>query len=154
MATATGSAVGDGLEVGGDVFDVRRHDATVTLTSPRTGEHRTFRIRTVRSGDLEGKRVVELLSGPDNGSDYRAFAFVSIQGPQVGRIFVWNRYKGADGERSLYERYADLLARPEFWSAKGVAYLAALRCRRCGRPLTHPESIGSGVGPVCAGRDD
>jgi hypothetical protein len=148
MATATGSAIEDGLEVGGDVFDVRRHDAVVTLVSPRTGEHRTFKIATARGGTLEGKRIVSLLTGPDNGGDYQGFAFVSD-----GAIRVWSRFRG-QGERSIYERYADLLARPEFWAAKGVAYLAALRCRRCGRPLTHPESIESGIGPVCAGRDD
>ena len=26
------------------------------------------------------------------------------------------------------------------------------RCGRCGRPLTHPDSIQAGIGPICAQR--
>jgi hypothetical protein len=28
-----------------------------------------------------------------------------------------------------------------------------MRCRRCGRALTTPESIASGIGPVCASKE-
>lgn len=145
---------GAALQVAPHQFDPAFHDGAVTLTSPRTGEHRTFRIRTVRDGDLAGARIVELLNGPDNGSDFQAFAFVSDgrhgRNCLAGTVCVWKRFRGDEsGEPSIYERYADLLNRPAHWSAKGVQYLISLKCRRCGRDLTHPDSIADGLGPIC-----
>jgi len=133
------------LKIGIADFDIATHDAVLTLVSPRTGDHRTFRIRSVRKGKLAGKRIVELLTGPENTADYTGFAFID----EFGIISVWAKHRGSPGDPSLYERYADLLQRADYWAARGVEFMASLRCRRCGHPLTHPDSLISGYGPKC-----
>lgn len=148
-----------GLQVAPSQFDPARHDGKITLVSPRTGEHRTFRIRTVRRGPLAGSRVVEILSGPDNESSYSGFAFISdgraSNAYPSGTVTVWKRYRGDEGGKpSLHEQYADLLNRMAYWGGRGVEYLISLQCRRCGRDLTHPESIADGLGPICRERLD
>lgn len=132
------------LSITTENFSLAKHNATITIVSPVSGDHRTFRIRTIRKGNLEGKRVVELLTGPDNGSDFKGFGFVD----NIGEIKVWERFRDIEG-KSIHEKYANMLCYPERWQAKGVEYMFALRCRRCGRLLTVPESITSGYGPEC-----
>ncbi len=128
-------------------FDISKFNATLTLTSPRTGEHRTFRVKTVRKGKLEGQRLVELLIGSNNEADYKAFAHVGNDKTpwlKEGEARVWGKHRGTQ-----YERFLDLLARPSYWAGKGVIYQISGHCRRCNRTLTHPESLTSGYGPEC-----
>jgi hypothetical protein len=139
------------LQITVDQLNLGHHDAVLTLVSPKTGEHRTFRIRTVRHGNLEGKRVAEMLVGADNTDDFMPFSFIADgTGPSIaGTVITWKKFRGEFPERSQYERFSDLLNRPLYWSARGVEYLISLKCRRCGRDLTHPESLVDGLGPVC-----
>ncbi len=151
MATATLENE-TGLEIGLSDWDLSKHDCTVTLVSPKTGDHRTFRISTVQKGPLEGKRVVSLLTGQSNEDDFTGFGFVvtgSFMGEPTATIMVWRRFQGERGEKSMMERYADMLSRPDHFAAKGVEYLVSLRCRKCGRLLSVPESIADGLGPIC-----
>lgn len=135
-----------GIVLGADEFNFSVHDACVTILNPATGQHRTFCIET-QSDDASfapGKRVVSLLIGPNRSewSDWQSFAFATDQG-----IKVWRSYGGTD-----FERFANMLENPIKWQAKGAEYMAEIACRRCGRPLTHPESIQTGLGPICAGK--
>ena len=156
-----------GITVDAGQFDVARHNGTITVHNPATGGHRTFRVRTVkdnrRTTDSRkdsrwvGRRLVELLVGPDNTGDFQAFGEVVV-GPDTPasewapRVKTWfrftNRFAGKDG-RSDWETFADMLSFPDRWAAKGVEYLASLSCRRCGRLLTHVDSIRDGLGPIC-----
>lgn len=142
------------IEVGVSQWDITKHDGKVTVLNTVTGNHRTFKISTVHKEGhaLEGKRIVALLAGPNNTLDYEGFAFVA----ENGSVRVWSKKRGdiKDGRyvETEWEKFADLLTRPHYWSERGVEYMASLACRRCGRPLTHPESIASGIGPICEGR--
>lgn len=123
-----------------------RYNGTITVTNTETGNHRTFRILTRNFGsqdEPEPKRVVSLLTGPDNGSDYMPFGFIDNQ----GRVVTWKRYRGQDG-KSDWQKFASILTFPEAYP--GCEYAFSVRCRRCGRELTTPESIKSGIGPICA----
>jgi len=71
-------------------------NGTYTITSP-TGAHRTFRIRTALHGDMKGKRLVELLVGPDNENNFQPFGFVDDNG-----VAVWKKYRGQDGKPSIH----------------------------------------------------
>src|SRR5580692_6865196 len=119
------------------------HNGVFTVKSIATGEHRTFMVRT-QPDDAKfapGKRVLSLLRGPDNTKDYTGFAFVEPDG-----IKVWA--KANDKCRA----YAAMLEKLSEHSAAGrVEVYAATRCRVCNRTLTTPESVESGIGPVCEG---
>lgn len=111
----------------------------ITLQIPgAANKHYTYRVHVVQKGDLEGKRIVSLLIGPDNTRNYKGFGFVTDD----GRINVWRRYKGTN-----YDKHAGALVSPP----EGTRVWEAARCCECGRWLTTPESVARGIGPVCAG---
>lgn len=120
-----------------------------TIHNPTTGNHRTFRIKTARNGNLKGKRIVSLLTGNDNTSDYKGFAFVYDD-----KIVVWQKYRG-DGP---WESYATLLwsmivkGSESPYAQKGATIKESRHCARCNRLLTEPESIDRGLGPECFGK--
>lgn len=137
---------------------VKLFNGRYTIESKTTGEHRTFWIRT-QAADAEfapGKRVVYLLTGSQNDDPdcYTGFAFVDDHG-----IHVWaSKAKpgapaGSGGHRWL--QFADLLWTLALdgalspWAEKGFTILMEGACCRCNRPLTNPQSIRTGIGPIC-----
>jgi hypothetical protein len=138
---------GDAIEIKPEEYDIAKFNAVLTLTSPESGEHRTFRVKTCTGGKLKGDRLIELLVGPDNSNDYKAFATVGTETTgwlAPGAVHVWKKYKGTQ-----FEKFVKLLVRPAHYAALGVEYRISTYCRRCNSPLTHPESIDHGFGPVC-----
>lgn len=123
----------------------------ITLRNRETGEHRTFRIRTQKEDAkfAPGKRIIALLSGPDNCNDYQGFGFVDDSG-----ITVWTKKRG-DGERSKFQWFAIMLwgtaTEQGGWDAK-YEIMVEKKCLRCNRTLTEPESIIQGIGPICRGK--
>jgi len=121
-------------------------NAVFTLRNPATGNRFTFR---VRAGKGEGApHFVQVLTGPDNGADFTYLGCIFTDGrfmvTRKSRIspdapsarafsWAWNRvHAGRD------------LGPAEVWHEG--------RCGACGRALTVPESIQTGLGPICAGR--
>lgn len=136
------------------------HNGRLTVRSCATGEHRTFQVRSAwfKGDDKEGppRRLVELLTGPDNESDYQAFGQLEVYRSddphphEAFRIKIWRRFQ----EDSQFARLARMLERIEEHEEAGrVELFFEGRCRRCNRALTVPESIESGIGPTCAGRE-
>ncbi len=133
-------------------------NGTVTIQNTQSGEHRTFKVFTVRKGGLKGKRIVSLLTGSDNEADYAGFGFVSKDG-----ISVWKKKASP-----AFNYYAKLVVaafagiefevEDETVSAlmvmAGREYSATLekRCLCCNRKLTTPKSLKVGVGPECASK--
>jgi len=139
--------------------------------------HFTIKLHTAQGGDLRGKRILSLLVGPDNTSDYKGVAFWDDEKREA---FVWRRFLGAErvpidgrhwskgsdpegyrldapGLSSVQQKliiWADLVNRGDrgFWSGEGYTLLHSGRCVACNRELTDPESIRLGIGPVCGGR--
>lgn len=121
------------------------HNGTWTITSHATGEHRTFKVKTVKDKEhpLHGKRIISLLSGSDNESDYIGFGFVFDK-----YIAVFKKHRGTQ-----YEKLARFLEHADQAEANGkITVQHSGTCRMCNRKLTVPESIASGIGPICAGR--
>jgi hypothetical protein len=128
-------------------------DSRVTLVSTKTGNRFTYRIRQAE-GDARAPHFVSVLDGPNNEED---FAF-------LGTIF-WRKTYGVD--RSYYHGRKSRIS-PNAPSAQafewawehiaagfipdGLEVWHEGRCGRCGRALTTPESIATGLGPVCAAR--
>lgn len=113
--------------------------------------HLTVRLRRVEHPEglryplPAGAQSAAYLFGPDNGSDYASFAWVT-----GGEARVWGRYRGGRAEEALRVL---LGAGADQRGEASLAYaLASGRCARCGRLLTVPASIHRGFGPDCAGK--
>lgn len=135
---------------------LRIFNGRYTIKNRDTGEHRTMEIKT-QAQDAKfaaGQRILSLLTGPNNEADYTGFAFVN-----EGGIQVWKSKRAPAGPKTQWEWYAEIL-----WSlaldggfsrfADRYEFLMEGRCVRCNRVLTEPESIKTGIGPICAGRDE
>lgn len=120
-------------------------NATLTLVSKETGNRFTFKIR---QKDQTTPHFVKLLCGSDNESDYQF----------LGSIFDGHIYR--HGKRSRIGMDAPSARAFEwFWKQVEQGRLSDKlevwhegRCGRCGRKLTVPSSIESGIGPICDGR--
>lgn len=126
------------------------HNGFYTIKNVTTGNHRTFRIKTQpeHSNFAAGKRIVGLLTGPDNTANYRNFAFLSDSG-----IHVWQKFKGKPDKPSEFEIYANMLWKL-LTSTNSVYHgkctiQCEKHCLRCNRVLTHPDSQDTGFGPEC-----
>jgi hypothetical protein len=114
-------------------------NARVTLVGKST--RYTYKITAAKG--REGVYWVSLLTGSDNETAYTFLGALSAEGfrrasaseipcdaPSV-RAFAWTwSHLDSDAVQIWHEG----------------------RCSKCGRPLTDPESIASGMGPYCAGR--
>jgi len=136
-------------------------NGTYTLVNEE-GVHKTFLVKTQKKDArfAAGERMVSLLTGTDNESSYKGFAFVKDD----DRILVWRKKRG-NGKMSAFDYFAYLLPKAaqsligeegeelegEF-EVNGRKYkvLLSKKCMYCNRKLTTPESIRRGVGPECA----
>jgi len=126
------------------VFSIRTHNGAITVNNPATGNYRIFRVRTQGDHDrfAPGKRVVSVKdSSADRG--WRSFGFVN----EDGAVVVWSKFRG-----TVYEMYGRMLTNPQSFTDRGVTYNWEAKCRKCNKELTTPESVASGIGPVCAKR--
>lgn len=122
-------------------------NAIFTLVSKATGARFTYRVRV--SMEVTAQRpnhvyFVCVLTGPNNASDYT----------YLGTIFADATY--SHGRKSAISSAASsALAFRWFMDhvhSDQVEVFHQGRCCRCGRKLTVPSSIESGIGPECAGR--
>mgnify|MGYP001824442242 FL=1 len=120
--------------------------AVFTVVNDDTGVRFTYRVQVCK--DNPNLHFVSVLSGPDNTRDYS----------YLGTVWKGQSYKhgrksrvGADAQSAkvftwiLRRLVANQLPQQVRVHHEG-------RCCQCGRRLTTPESIASGIGPVCANR--
>jgi hypothetical protein len=121
--------------------------AIVTLRSKATGTRFTYKIvqsdpAKCRAGQMP-VFFVSLLNGADNTGDFAYIGTIFADGFRVTR----KSRVAADAPSAVaFSWFMKHLedSRVEVWHEG--------RCGRCGRTLTVPESIESGLGPVCAGK--
>lgn len=116
---------------------VLTHNGIITLENPQTGNHRTFKIRTVTKGKYAGQRKIYLLIGPDNQTDYKNIGFIKND----GTFYIWNEHRG-----TKYEKTVNCLLEIE---KRGLIVHFETKCRRCNRTLSTPKSCLLGIGPEC-----
>jgi len=124
-----------------------------TLRSERTRDRITFRVRKAdkRTDDENERWFVSYLMGPNNERNYVYVGMVFANPNGISYRFTRTRKSpGTDTKqfkafRYLFERIEDGASPDslEFWHEG--------RCGRCSRLLTTPESVESGIGPICAG---
>jgi hypothetical protein len=124
--------------------------AIFTASNP-AGERYTFRVRkfTWKKRILTGFLLGEYLAGSDNESDYRPILAIDpafmlpTAAPHATLIEV-------HGKASKVLQWVLTLIRNDRSPPVGYEIRHAGRCGRCGRLLTVPESIESGLGPECS----
>lgn len=128
-------------------------NATLTVQTPDTG-HRTYRVRHKEAdGSFPETWFVSLLTGPDNEADY---TYLGKLDPYTGQVVPTGKSKWREKDAPYPVRLLNrILAR--VWTGDHAAfnrygfYLThSGKCGRCGRTLTVPASIESGIGPECA----
>ena len=112
-----------------------------TIRSSRTGRRYTYKFG--RKGD--SPVFVRVLTDGDNEGSYTYLGFIG----RNGSLFAG--FKGRLNAPSFkaFNYVLDQLRKGRFG---GVDVWHEGVCGKCGRTLTVPESIESGMGPVCAGR--
>ena len=138
-------------------------DGIFTISSPK-GEHRTFRVRTIRyeegidpqsfEGKNIGRQIVSILSGSDNNwnsKDWRGLAFADrlVEANKVWKNCIETNHKSAGVLVALVRQTPAGLKMIDL----GYKLEESRRCFCCGKILTTPASIAAGVGPVCAKKD-
>jgi hypothetical protein len=126
-------------------------NATLTLRSASTGTRFTFRVRSApESRNGQPTWFVHLLVGSNNTSDYRYIGFIRDQ-----------KFIHGAGKSYVNSDAPSVIAFG--WFVRTVLFEQRVHeklevwhegtCGRCGRKLTVPESIASGLGPECARRN-
>ena len=122
--------------------------ALFTMVSQKTGARYTYKVSKSRTDKESNLRFVKVLSGPNNETDYGYLGYIDTRKPGV----MFPGKKGKPGATS-YKAIAFVIAKV----TKGVMpehleFYHSGQCGCCGRTLTVPESIKTGLGPVCAGK--
>lgn len=117
-------------------------NATITLKSKKTDTHFTYKIRKSEDGKLF---FVRLLVSPE---EYRYLACIFADKPyHLHHSAKSCSSIGAPSFQAmayaLKHIYADTIP-----DALEIRHEGA--CGRCGRALTHPDSIDRGIGPECS----
>jgi hypothetical protein len=127
-------------------------NAIVTLRSQKTGNHYTYKIRSFPNADPKQLTYkVLLLTGPDNENDYSWLGRIVN-----GQFYLTRRSR----EMGLTEMTPSVKA--IIWVLINLSHnqmpamleiLHEGRCGRCNKVLTVPESVLTGLGPICAAQD-
>lgn len=136
-----------------DANDGRCGALVTVVAGSAEGARRTFRFRAKTKAKLAAHErkayFLDVLSGPDNGIDYSGcgslvqLANGGCEYRPYGEVSATTRAAATllAGGLNTQAGAAPLPAGVEFWH-QGT-------CARCGRSLTVPESIASGLGPEC-----
>jgi uncharacterized protein DUF6011 len=120
-------------------------NATITLESLRTGAHFTYKVRQATDKETgeptPGTYFVSLLNGHDNENDYCYLGMI-----RQGR-FGLTKASRAGAEALSVKAFSFFFGSTELHPELVVHHEG--RCGRCGRTLTVPESLDSGLGPDC-----
>lgn len=122
-------------------------NATFTIKSKRTGKHFTYKVKQAKKG-VKPPYFVMLMTGPDNNHHFSYFATIFVTQYRYGRKAKLSR--SSLGVRAFEWFWKKLIANVDI--RHEVEFYHEGRCCRCGRKLTHPKSVETGIGPECAGR--
>ena len=122
-------------------------NAVFTLRSRKTGARYTYRVSHKKGGDVS---FVSLLVGSDNTRDYAYMGMLPDDKPTALRgVGKGKSCSSADAHSARAFQYLlDSIVKGSIPDALEVWHEG--RCGRCGRKLTVPESIETGLGPECA----
>lgn len=116
--------------------------------------HYTYQVRLKKAkGNYPDTFFVSLLTGPDNTSDY---SYIGILNSRTGEVRTTAKSKFPPETfpvRLINRIFSRIWEKnTEIIESNGFNLHHEGRCGRCGRRLTVPESIETGLGPECAGK--
>jgi hypothetical protein len=128
-------------------------NATFTVESPKSG-HRTYKVtRKEAKGGMPEMFFVALLTGSNNETDY---TYVGKLNKFTGQVEPTKASTWTTAQTPAHVLLLNrILARVwcddhQAFEQHGYRVYHVGKCGRCGRPLTVPASIKSGIGPECA----
>lgn len=134
-------------------FDAKRFITAGKAIFTLQGKEARYTYRVSRSEpDAQGRTVlfISLLTGTDNTSDY---TYLGLLEEHSGAVRLPGKSRMSATSKPVV---ALSWACKWIWAGRELPAHARLyhmgRCGRCGRALTVPSSIETGVGPECAGR--
>jgi hypothetical protein len=141
-----------GFETASEALDfIFGGNATFTLTSTKSGKHFTYKASSPK-GDDTAPIFVKVLNGPDNSWNgdwmYLGAFFKATDGSTIKKLIAGGKgHPDAPSFKAL------------MWSVRHLDQKGELpvdltiqhedKCGRCGRKLTDPVSISTGIGPEC-----
>lgn len=116
--------------------------------------HYTFRVNFKKADKgFPDTYFVKLLTGPENTKDY---SYLGVLEPESGKVRCTAKSCLREDSipvlllnRALVKVWTDTVSELE---AAGFKLHHEGRCGKCGRVLTVPESVETGIGPECSGR--
>lgn len=125
--------------------------ALFTLKSLKSGDHITFKVKKPRDDTRRGpSHFVSVLDHADGHGGYSYLGVLNRDLFEVTRKSPYYGQADAKPVRAAGWFFTRLLCRGEL--SDDLELWHEGRCGRCGRRLTHPESIQSGMGPECRGK--
>jgi len=125
--------------------------AVFTAKSLNTGAHMTFKVKAAKKPGTV-THFVYVRDGSPGDSKFPYLGTLNAEG--VFRVGHPDRTPFNDSSRQaiVFKFLAEGLRRDMI--SENVEIWHEGRCGRCGRALTHPDSIASGIGPECARKAD
>jgi hypothetical protein len=128
--------------------------AAVFTVANAEGEHHTFRVSyPSKDGvrDETGPLFVGHLTGPNNDADY---SYMGIFDPRAValRLTKASRKRGLSEDAKIVKVFVWVVRMVRAGKSLPEGYTVQHEgmCGRCGRRLTTPASIETGIGPICA----
>jgi len=125
-------------------------NAKVTFESLKTKTHFTYKVQRAenRDGTPANRWFVKVLNGPDNENDYAYIGLIDTKfNGTVFRQTDKARFKADAPCVKAFSWAWNHLERGHLPDRLVIRHEGV--CGRCGRTLTVPESIDSGLGPEC-----
>lgn len=128
-------------------------EAIFTVQNP-AGEHYTYQVSRCESEQYGETFFVRVLTGPDNTSDY---TYLGVLDRRTGDVRLTGKSRLTEDARPV--KVIRWAMRKVWAASRGNDGAASLpegyrirhdgRCGRCGKTLTHPRSLTTGLGPEC-----
>lgn len=124
--------------------------ALFTVETPES--HYTFKVTKKEATEQYSEAFfVQMLTGPENTSDY---TYIGMLNPNSGEVRLTKKSKMTK-ETFAFRLLNRMLNRVwqdahEDYQKHGYDIRHSGKCGKCGRTLTVPASLDSGIGPECA----
>lgn len=131
-----------------DVYNfVTGGKAFFTIVSDVTKKHFTYKV--VKIEGTEDKFYVSVMRGTDNENSYSYIGLLNISNGSFSH--TRNSKVSKDDIRfKAFDYFNNGLRNKKI--ANNLSFSHAGKCCKCGRKLTNPKSISTGIGPECSKR--